>query len=156
MIPRAELTGPALGALLRAGGRAGDEARTRIGEALRTAAEGGDGALDRAAADLGASARTVRRWIADDASLVPAGVVLPGPGYRPDPWRLYLLRSAPGDVVATDGAGGLWLVALRPDGWATRRAYRGHRTSLVPVTDDAGMWLAARTAGWPPPDDAGP
>lgn len=143
------LTGPALAVALQ--GHLGTEttaaARDAIAAALRAAVVGGDGAVDRAAATLGISGRTLRRWIDADAALVPQDVTLPRPGHRAPRWRLYVLASAPTSWVATDGTGdgSLWIYGATPGGWADRRPYLGHRSALRVHADERD----ALGTGWP-------
>gem|GEM_PF-6046867 len=59
--------------------------------------------------------------------------------------KLYSVASLPEEWVGEDPeAGGLWIFGARPNGWAARRKYVGHKRALVAV----GAHNAAGT-GWP-------
>jgi hypothetical protein len=149
------LVGPALAVALQGhmGAEAVAVARDAIGAALRAAVAQGDGAVDRAAAQLGISGRTLRRWIDADAALVPSDVVLPRPGHRAPRWRLYVLGSAPTSWVATDGTGdgSMWLFGATAGGWTDRRPYLGHRSALRVH----GSEQDALGTGWPGATETG-
>jgi len=59
--------------------------------------------------------------------------------------KLYSVASLPEEWVGEDpDAGGLWIFGARPNGWAARRKYVGHKRALVAV----GAHNAVGT-GWP-------
>ena len=60
------------------------------------------------------------------------------------PWALYTCPTLPEHWVASDGDGGLWIVAAAPDAWARRTPYRGYASVLTRASSYCAVGI-----GWP-------